>query len=139
MIGSDQSRKRARLFGAGILLALVASGIRAEETGRRHSQRSAAMKRFKVDDSLNELYTLFRYAPIKGLGYEEGVGRRDPSTIIKVGGLYYVWYTRISGHPPVGVKNATETKRAFRWRYHHYGRIRDVLVDPKRFGLPEPK
>jgi hypothetical protein len=29
-----------------------------------------------------------------GLGYEAGVHRRDPSTIIKVGDTYYVWYTR---------------------------------------------
>lgn len=54
---------------------------------------SAAMKRFKCNDSENELYTRFRYEPVDGLGYEPGVGRRDPSTIIKVGDLYYVWYT----------------------------------------------
>jgi len=78
-------------------------------------RQSAAMERFKVDDSKNEFYTLFKYTPIKGLGYEPGVGRRDPSNIIKVGDLFYVWYTRISGEKPVGPKNATETKRAYRW------------------------
>ena len=55
---------------------------------------SAAMRRHVVDDSENELYTRFRYSPVKGLGYEPGVNRRDPSSIIKVGDLYYVWYTR---------------------------------------------
>ncbi len=54
---------------------------------------SVAMKRHRCDDSENELYTRFRYSPVEGLGYEPGVGRRDPSSIIKVGDLYYVWYT----------------------------------------------
>ena len=54
---------------------------------------SAAMRRWRVDDSQNELYTRFRYSPTEGLGYEPGVGRRDPSSIIKVGDLYYIWYT----------------------------------------------
>lgn len=54
---------------------------------------SAAMARHGCDDSENELYTRFRYEPIEGLGYEAGVGRRDPSSIIKVGDFYYVWYT----------------------------------------------
>jgi hypothetical protein len=76
---------------------------------------SAAMQRFKVDDSQNEFFTMFRYKPLKGLGYEPGVGRRDPSNVIKVNDLYYVYYTRIEGERPVGVKKATETKRAFKW------------------------
>lgn len=35
-----------------------------------------------------------RYSPAKGLGPEVGVMRRDPSDIIKVKGLYCVWYTK---------------------------------------------
>ncbi len=54
---------------------------------------SAASERLVCLDSKNELYTRFRYSPITGLGYEPGVGRRDPSSIVKVDGLYYVWYT----------------------------------------------
>ncbi|WP_298535711.1 family 43 glycosylhydrolase [uncultured Algibacter sp.] len=54
---------------------------------------SSSMQRFTGNDSDNELYTRFRYKPVSGLGYEEGVNRRDPSSIIKVGDLYYVWYT----------------------------------------------
>ena len=57
-------------------------------------KQNAAMQRLTVIDSQNELYTRFRYRPIKGLGYEKGVNRRDPSSIIKVGGKYYIWYTR---------------------------------------------
>ena len=55
--------------------------------------QSAAMQRFVVNDSENELYTRFRYKPVKGLGYEAGIHRRDPSSIIKVDDTYYVWYT----------------------------------------------
>jgi len=54
---------------------------------------SSAMKRHSVDDSKNELYTRFRYKAVSGLGYQKGVHRRDPSTIIQVDGVYYVWYT----------------------------------------------
>ena len=35
------------------------------------------------------------YSPVQGLGPEEGVERGDPSDIIKVGSLYYVWYWKI--------------------------------------------
>jgi hypothetical protein len=52
------------------------------------------MTRLRVHDSKNELYTRFRYSPIKGLEYEQGVNRRDPSSIIEVDDQYYVWYTR---------------------------------------------
>jgi len=35
-----------------------------------------------------------RYSPATRLGPEKGVMRRDPSDIIKVGDLYYLWYTK---------------------------------------------
>jgi hypothetical protein len=35
-----------------------------------------------------------RSSPAKGIGPEPGVMRRDPSDIIKVKDLYYVWYTK---------------------------------------------
>ncbi len=34
------------------------------------------------------------YGEAKGIGAEKGVMRRDPSDIIKVGDLYYVWYSK---------------------------------------------
>ena len=34
------------------------------------------------------------YSEAQGIGVEKGVMRRDPSDIIKVGDLYYVWYTK---------------------------------------------
>ena len=43
-----------------------------------------------------EFFTEFRYIPTEGLGYEEGVTRRDPSDVIKVRSRYFVWYTKTS-------------------------------------------
>lgn len=34
------------------------------------------------------------YSPAAGIGEQKGVMRRDPSDIIKVGDLYYVWYSK---------------------------------------------
>ena len=34
------------------------------------------------------------YSPAKGIGPQAGVMRRDPSDVIRVGGLYYVWFTK---------------------------------------------
>jgi len=36
----------------------------------------------------------FKYTHLSGIGAEKGVMRRDPSDVIKVGSLYYVWYTK---------------------------------------------
>jgi glycosyl hydrolase family 43 len=57
-----------------------------------------------------------QYTEAKGLGFETGVGRRDPSGVIKIGGLYYVWYTYFKDmNPPVGFEKADETSRAVTW------------------------
>ena len=45
-------------------------------------------------DSDNEFFTSFCYSEVTGIGKEEGVTRRDPTTVIKLGDTYYVWYTR---------------------------------------------
>jgi len=34
------------------------------------------------------------YTDLSGIGQEDGVMRRDPSDVIKVGDLYYVWYSK---------------------------------------------
>ena len=44
-----------------------------------------------------ELATTLRTTPAND--YEPGVTRRDPSPVIKVGSLYYVWYTRATEGP----------------------------------------
>ena len=45
-------------------------------------------------DSTNEFYTTFKYSKISGIGKEAGVTRRDPTTVLRINGAYYVWYTR---------------------------------------------
>jgi hypothetical protein len=44
-------------------------------------------------DSASEYFTSFRYSEVTGIGKEPGVTRRDPSTVVKLGDTYYVWYT----------------------------------------------
>ena len=34
------------------------------------------------------------HSALQGIGMEQGVMRRDPSDVIKVGDLYYVWYSK---------------------------------------------
>ena len=41
---------------------------------------------------------------VSGVGVEEGIMRREPSDIIKVGDLYYVWYSK---GPQTSLNNAT--------------------------------
>ena len=45
-------------------------------------------------DSTNEFFTSFLYSEVTGIGKEPGVTRRDPTTVIRIGDTYYVWYTR---------------------------------------------
>ena len=82
---------------------------------------SSSMKRYieqwgQTEPQLNEYFTSFSYQGLKGLEYEEGISRRDPSTIIKEDGLYYVYYTRSPKTiAPVGYKKATKTIPANTW------------------------
>lgn len=87
-------------------------------------KESAAMRRFRLlynsdwDNELSskEFQTEFRYSPAVGLGYEEGVARRDPTGVIKVSSLYYVWYTKTpKGLTSVGFANSTDKLRAYTW------------------------
>ena len=76
----------------GIILCFLASS--AGICSYKEKPKSAATLRQQGINSQSEFYTRFRYKPIKGLEYEAGVNRRDPSSIIKVDDTYYVWYTR---------------------------------------------
>lgn len=42
----------------------------------------------------------FKFNEVTGIGFEEGVTRRDPSDVIKVGQTYYVYYTKIPDAKP---------------------------------------
>jgi len=67
------------------------------------------------EDRANELYSNFKYSLIKGLPVSTNISRRDPSKILKIDGLYHVWYTRRESPPPVGAKNATDTIPSTDW------------------------
>ena len=82
---------------------------------------SAAMQRLydvwnPREDRGNELYSNFKYSPLKGLSYKGNVSRRDPSKVLKIDGTYYVWYTRRDTvHPPSGPQRADEVTPSFDW------------------------
>ena len=48
----------------------------------------------RYQDSVSEFYTTFKYSRISGIGKQAGVTRRDPTTVLRIDGAYYVWYTR---------------------------------------------
>jgi hypothetical protein len=75
---------------------------------------SAAMARMydvwnPHEDRANPFFSNFRYSRLTGIDQEQDltqgalVSRRDPSTVVKVGETYYVWYTkRETAFPPAG-------------------------------------
>lgn len=42
----------------------------------------------------------YKFTEVKGIGYEKGVTRRDPSDVMKVDQTYYVYYTKIPDAEP---------------------------------------
>ncbi|BDZ41937.1 glycosyhydrolase [Paraoerskovia sediminicola] len=66
-------------------------------TGNQQPTESAATIRGRRYSTDPEWFTDFRTFPIHGLGPEEGVHRRDPSSVLTVDGVYHVWYTRSTG------------------------------------------
>ena len=82
---------------------------------------SAAMHRLydqwsPLQDPGNDFFTSFRYARITGIGRDAKVSRRDPSSVIKVGDLFYVWYTRReTGSEPLGIENGPDHLPAVDW------------------------
>lgn len=42
----------------------------------------------------------YKFTDVKGIGFEKGVTRRDPSDVIKVDQTYYVYYTKIPDAAP---------------------------------------
>lgn len=54
-----------------------------------------------LDSIINKFSNIdFQYDKITGIGYEKGCTRRDPSDVIKVNNIYYVYYTKIYGRAP---------------------------------------
>ncbi|MEM9329646.1 MAG: glycosyl hydrolase [Bacteroidota bacterium] len=62
-----------------------------------------------------EWFISFKEFDLKGdLAYEPGIIRRDPSDIIQVGGLYYVYYSKASGKV-YGFGTGDPDKKVFPW------------------------
>ncbi|MFY0627072.1 MAG: glycosyl hydrolase [Reichenbachiella sp.] len=63
----------------------------------------------------SEWYIEFEFSDLKGdLGYEEGVVRRDPSDVIKVDGIMYVYYTKSTGMT-YGFGTSNPENKVFPW------------------------
>jgi hypothetical protein len=68
------------------------------------------------EDRANELYSNFKYSPLEGFSYEGGTSRRDPTKVLKIDGIHYVWYTcRRTEAPPAGIQKATDTVPGTDW------------------------
>lgn len=75
--------------------------------------RSAATVRAQRYPRSPEWFCEFRRFPIDGLGPQEGVHRRDPSSILLLDGTYHMWYTRSTGEA-VGFSDDPDAK-VFPW------------------------
>ena len=77
---------------------------------------SAASKRALAWPKIgNEWFGEFKVSDLKGdLAYEEGVVRRDPSAVIKVDSLYFVWYSKSTGTTQ-GFGGDIENDKVFPW------------------------
>ncbi len=85
---------------------------------------SAAMERVYestyggLELETNELFSRFKYTPLKGLDYSNHdgtVSRRDATKVIKVNGKYYVWYTHRSTSTPPSSVNGNDTIPSRDW------------------------
>lgn len=108
-----------------ILLAFVvacgSAKIGSIDADQGKTGLSASMQRYieqwqGLEAHENEFFSSFSYFALSGLSYEPGVSRRDPSTIIKVGDQYHLYYTRSTVNAaPVGYKHANQDLPATTW------------------------
>lgn len=79
---------------------------------------SAASKRASQYPNRDDKWLCtFQYMSAPGLGLEEGVHRRDPSSIIFADGKYYVWYTKSVGPQVYGAKGKYNEWKIFPWDF----------------------
>ena len=98
-----EERDRSGSHFAGIPLEKPADRPLSAATARLYDKWGP------LADFGNEFYTTFKYSRISGIGKDPDVSRRDPSKVVRVGGTYYVWYTRRkTQHAPVGLRNYTD-------------------------------
>jgi len=67
----------------------------------------------------NELFTTFKYTPLRGLyynGHDGTLSRRDATKVLRIDGKYYVWYTRRETiSPPRGPKGGSDVVPSSDW------------------------
>jgi len=93
-----------------VLLALLYIGISGMTYGQHEKIEFVREKYSNVE---------FKYDTITGIGHEAGCTRRDPSDVIKVGGTYYVYYTKVYGVSPGywgTIWYATSTDEGYTWK-----------------------
>ena len=89
------------------------SEIPESQIGRKLSAASLRAERY---DKGPEWYCVIREREITGdlSVKEEGLVRRDPSAVIKVDGLYHVWYSRSTG-VSIGFSSGNPNAKTFPW------------------------
>ncbi len=101
--------------------AVVAQTIGAETgSGESEACESAAYRRFREGkvryERFNEFDTQFKFVKLEGFNFDEGVERYYPSSVIKVGDLYHMWYSKPQPQTEVvGPNDADDSSRAFHW------------------------
>lgn len=123
------SDRTVTMLSALVLLIMVAGGRLAVCRGElsddvydrlaisNKDKLSAASKRAieRNYDQGPEWFCDFRVHDLKGdFRYDKGVTRRDPSGVITVGGLYYVYYSRATGKT-YGFGTGDPEKKVFPW------------------------
>ncbi len=79
-------------------------------------ETSTATKRARSYAKLNnEWYCQFKKSHVNGIGFEEGVHRRDPSSVIEFDGEYYVYYTKSVGDFDYHARDKYDKK--YQWDY----------------------
>ena len=127
---------RKIIFAAGMMSLLAACGntgntqTTAVDDTQNYDERkadslgipkgnklSAAMKRaMKWENHDNKWFFEYKMEPLKGdLAYEEGVVRRDPSAMLKIGDTYYVWYSKRLLDLPRDLLEIIEKDKVFPW------------------------
>ena len=97
------------LFGGFVLGACMAGEAEPDKP------LSAASKRALKYTKGPEWFCDIRTRNTTGdLGFEEGIHRRDPSAVIRVGDLYYVWYSKSPGKSH-GFGSGDPRKKVFPW------------------------
>lgn len=90
--------------------------LQAQQLSEAHERFVTKWKSHWRDELPEQATVKLAYSPIQGLGFTEGVIRRDPTDVIKIENTYFLWYTRSAGGPlSVGLERATDTLRAYPW------------------------